>query len=79
MKIYSLTNKISRIRILFLIVVFLNTLGCNSRNESTFHQLTDDGVAKWIGNNKPLPENDSLFYLDDPAPLFRKEFSLMAN
>ena len=61
---------------LFLIVVILNTLGCNSRNESTFQQLTDDGVARWIGNNKPLPENDSLFYLDDPAPLFRKEFSL---
>jgi len=76
MKIYSLTNKISRIRMLFLIVVILNTLGCISRNESTFKQLTDDGVARWIGNNKPLPENDSLFYLDDPAPLFRKEFSL---
>jgi len=76
MKIYSLTNKYSRIKILFLIVVILITLGCNIRNESNFHLLTEDGVARWIGNNKPLPENDSLFYLDDPAPLFRKEFVL---
>jgi len=30
--------------------------------------------AKWICDDRPLPDRDSLFYLDRPAPLFRKEF-----
>jgi alpha-L-rhamnosidase len=30
--------------------------------------------AQWIQDGRALPESDSLFYLDDPAPLFRKEF-----
>lgn len=30
--------------------------------------------ALWIEDGLPLPENDSLFYLDHPAPLFRKSF-----
>jgi alpha-L-rhamnosidase len=76
MKIYSLTDKFSRIRSLLLIVVILITSGFNRKNEPTFHQLTNDEVTSWIGSNKPLPEKDSLFYLDDAAPLFRKEFSI---
>ena len=32
------------------------------------------GDALWINDGKALPEYDSLFYLDDPAPMFRKEF-----
>jgi len=30
----------------------------------------------WIGDGKPLPENDNDFYRDDPAPLFRKTFRI---
>jgi alpha-L-rhamnosidase len=31
-------------------------------------------TAQWIQDGRPLPASDSLFYLDQPAPLFRKEF-----
>ncbi len=31
--------------------------------------------AEWIGDGQPLPQSDSLFYLEQPAPQFRKEFS----
>jgi alpha-L-rhamnosidase len=30
----------------------------------------------WIGDGKKNPTSDSLFYLDDPAPLFRREFDI---
>lgn len=30
--------------------------------------------AYWITDNRKLPKKDSLFYLDRPAPIFRKEF-----
>jgi alpha-L-rhamnosidase len=31
-------------------------------------------IAQWIQDGRPLPASDSLFYLDQPASLFRKEF-----
>ena len=31
--------------------------------------------AMWITDRRPLPSSDSLFYLDMPAPIFRKIFS----
>ena len=36
--------------------------------------LSDFSDAKWIGDGLQLPATDSLYYLDDPSPLFRKEF-----
>ncbi|MDD4189843.1 MAG: family 78 glycoside hydrolase catalytic domain [Mangrovibacterium sp.] len=38
--------------------------------------MTDCGSIQWIGDGKFFPENDSVFYQDDPAPFFRKEFIL---
>jgi alpha-L-rhamnosidase len=35
------------------------------------HELQN---ASWIGDAKQSPASDSLFYQDDPAPLFRKSF-----
>ena len=35
----------------------------------------EDWRARWIGDGKPDPEKDEDFYKDDPAPLFRREFS----
>jgi alpha-L-rhamnosidase len=32
--------------------------------------------AVWIGDGKPQPTNDAAFYADDPAPLFRKTFTV---
>lgn len=37
---------------------------------------TDWQGAKWIDDGKPLLTKDEDFYLPDPAPLLRKEFSL---
>jgi alpha-L-rhamnosidase len=36
----------------------------------------EDWLGRWIGDGQPLPEKDEDFYRDDPAPLFRQEFSL---
>jgi len=36
----------------------------------------DDWGAAWISDGKKNPERDEDFYGDDPAPLFRKEFTL---
>jgi alpha-L-rhamnosidase len=35
--------------------------------------------ALWIEDGIPLPESDSLFYSDQPAPLFRKEFKTVRD
>lgn len=71
-------NSIDIYRKYFFLVVFLMwLLGCNSnKDDSKFNELNDNGSAKWLGDGKPQPKADSLFYLDDPAPLFRKEFAL---
>ncbi|RIH67318.1 hypothetical protein D1164_02085 [Mariniphaga sediminis] len=62
---------------LFAFIILLYVSGCISpKNDSDYTLLHDKGAAKWIGDNKTQPEHDSLFYLDDPAPLFRKEFTL---
>ena len=34
-----------------------------------------ENEAQWITDARELPTSDSLFYLDYPAPLFRKEFN----
>jgi alpha-L-rhamnosidase len=35
-----------------------------------------DWLGRWIEDGKPTPQRDEDFYADDPAPLFRKAFSL---
>ena len=58
-------------------IILFSTFAC-SRN------LDKDGAggfgithkAQWITDNRELPAGDSLFYLDYPAPLFRKDFLL---
>jgi len=53
--------------------VFLST--CQSNQEKTQRNVfTEPTKAEWITDSRPLPEYDSLFYSDQPAPLFRKEF-----
>ncbi|HZH71809.1 MAG TPA: family 78 glycoside hydrolase catalytic domain, partial [Mariniphaga sp.] len=67
------------INISFITIALLLTLGCNNGKKLAVDTLTDDGVAHWIGDGKPIPQHDSLFYLDDRAPLFRKEFDVTDN
>ncbi|MDD4109504.1 MAG: family 78 glycoside hydrolase catalytic domain, partial [Prolixibacteraceae bacterium] len=66
-------------KILFIVVTF-SVIACNSKqdkNES--YALNNNGDYTWISDGKEAPSEDSLFYLDDPSPLFRKEFSLKAG
>lgn len=59
----------------FHIVLLLFALvACSKGQEETAIDLTTGKQALWIGDNRDLPASDSLFYLDHPAPLFRKEF-----
>lgn len=36
--------------------------------------IFDTGNAQWLEDGNPLPATDSLFYLDHPAPIFRRTF-----
>ncbi|MDX2415561.1 MAG: family 78 glycoside hydrolase catalytic domain [Bacteroidales bacterium] len=57
-----------------LVILFSGLISCNSdRDHSNQDPLT--GNASWIGDGLQQPEFDSLFYLDDPSPIFRKEFT----
>lgn len=59
-------------KFLFIPVMLMFLLSCQHREEpDTFYT---DETTQWIQDDRKLPEQDSLFYLDDPAPLFRKEF-----
>lgn len=72
----SIVKLLKAIIFLVLVVLFF-TSGCiDSRKDSVQNLFNLNKTTQWIGTGKPLPENDSLFYLDDPAPLFRKEFKL---
>jgi alpha-L-rhamnosidase len=53
-------------------LAILFSCGENTVKESC--DLCEETGAKWIQDEKELPESDSLFYLPRPAPLFRKEF-----
>ena len=59
--------------ILFSFIILISCDKNKSYNESN---LFLDGSAKWIQDNNKLPDNDSLFYLDSPAPIFRKTFEV---
>jgi len=60
---------------LILPFFILIATSCNfSRNDSRKSPSNSFDNASWIGDGKELPEFDSMFYEDDPSPLFRKEF-----
>ena len=63
----------------FIIILFsLFACSMNSdKNGTSGFGKTDK--AQWITDNRELPASDSLFYLDYPAPLFRKDFLLKSK
>lgn len=67
------------LRVVCLHLILLSFIHCQHEvdNDETviFYQ---NKKAKWIQDNKDLPLSDYLFYLEDPAPLFRKSFYLNA-
>ena len=59
-----------------LIIIFFLINSCSQKitKVTTSEQNTLENV-KWITDARPLPASDSLFYLDMPAPIFRKVFT----
>lgn len=69
-----------RPELIYFLVLLLLLSGCHTKSSrNNYFDLSDKGAEKWILDSKPLPANDSLFYQDDPAPLFRKEFRIGNN
>ncbi|MBN2417362.1 family 78 glycoside hydrolase catalytic domain [bacterium] len=54
-----------------LLIVLVLSCGGNRTSPSDF------GAAAWIGDGRPLPSCDADFYRDQPAPLFRREFTIL--
>ena len=65
----------THIKNLFLVTAIF-TFSCSEVKKIKEEIVFNDGNAKWIQDTRKLPETDSLFYLEDPSPLFRKEFSV---
>ena len=59
-------------------MIFLVACKGNVSKEDT-NVFKENKAAEWITDERPLPENDSLLYSDQPAPLFRKEFKSGKN
>jgi alpha-L-rhamnosidase len=63
--------------LVFLLLISIFLLRCSQtiddRKTVVFFQ---NQKASWIQDKKNLPQSDAEFYLDDPAPLFRKTFFL---
>lgn len=58
-----------------IIIILFSLFACNSVQEQTESRgLGADNNAFWIEDAQELPTSDSLFYLDHPSPLFRREF-----
>ena len=55
-------------------ICILALFSCNSAPDQIASSLGVDDHAFWIEDGIALPENDSMFYLEHPSPLFRKEF-----
>jgi alpha-L-rhamnosidase len=52
-------------------------LGCSLKNtESVKDGWSLREKVIWIGDDKQQPTSDSLFYENDPSPIFRKEFKI---
>lgn len=63
-----------------LIIILFSLFACrmnSDKNGTSGFGKTDK--AQWITDNRELSASDSLFYLDYPAPLFRKDFSLKSK
>ena len=54
----------------FLLFLF----SCGQNQQESVAEFGQGHQATWITDERELPANDSLFYLEHPAPLFRKEF-----
>jgi alpha-L-rhamnosidase len=59
-----------------ILILLLLLVACSRERENAALNFESGKQAHWIQDDRALPTKDSLFYLDHPAPLFRKEFRL---
>lgn len=57
-----------------ILILLASLVSCSTEKNRNNRDIFP-GNANWIGDGLQLPEYDSLFYLDDPTPIFRKEFT----
>lgn len=57
-----------------MVILIFYFFGCNSAHNEAASEAVFTPNAQWIQDPRDLPSTDSLFYLNYPAPLFRKEF-----
>ena len=62
----------TKLQIAFIILLLSACNQVTDKNNNPVFGTNDE--ALWITYGRELPASDSLFYLDQPAPLFRKEF-----
>ena len=63
----------STIKLFSLQIIILLITNCTLKELKNFDQSPFIN-SKWVETNEILPKQDSLYYLNDPSPLFRKEF-----
>ncbi len=56
------------------LMALLSAMACSDIREEAAPLDFETGGALWLQDGRALPTEDSLFYLNHPAPLFRKEF-----
>jgi len=64
---------------ILLFAAIILTFFCSQDKQTLEETVLNDEKIKWIQDNGKLPENDSLFYLSNPAPIFRKTFIVDKN
>ena len=58
-----------------IVIILLTLVGCQEIKKINNTGFTTSDSAQWITDARELPESDSLFYRENPMPIFRKEFS----
>lgn len=58
------------------IILSLGILACTPQNSPERPTFDKGEIAQWIQDGRPLPPSDSLFYLEQPAPIFRRTFQV---
>src|SRR5680860_1170775 len=61
-------------KLILLLGIVVISLSCNT-NPGNFDEQKNLNNAIWISDGIEQPTSDSLFYLDNYSPLFRKEFN----
>ena len=64
------------IRSLYFFLSFIFILSSCSHKSNYQNELFGDDKAQWIQDRKSIPLYDSLFYLEEQAPVFRKTFKI---